>query len=117
MKSVKILRVQKVMSRRSAGACTRCTRSNAFPVQKSFVAPNYCYTIKYIKIKTELQTVLSLGSVRRKRAKNDLVHEAGKGRSSKCHSYQIFFLFIYCDVKTLSFQFCNDICIGFEIPG
>ena len=31
MKLVKILRVQKVISQRSAGACTRCTRSNAFP--------------------------------------------------------------------------------------
>ena len=36
------------------------------------------YTIKYIKIKTKLQTVLSLSSVRKKMNKNDFVHEAAK---------------------------------------
>ena len=29
------LRVQKVVSQRSAGACTRCTRANAFPAVHS----------------------------------------------------------------------------------
>ena len=35
-KSVEILRVQKVISKRSAGACTRCTRSNAFPACEQY---------------------------------------------------------------------------------
>ena len=69
-------------------------------LQKSFAAPNNCYIIKSIKIKTELQTLLSLGSVMNK---NDSVHEIR--RRSKP------FLVIYCDMKILSFEFCNDIFI------
>ena len=41
---------------------------------------NYCYTIKSIKIKTEKQTVLSLGSVRWKMARNDHIYEVRKVR-------------------------------------
>ena len=48
----------------------------------SFVPPNYCYTLKSNKMKIELQTILSLGSVRRKMAQNDHVHEARKVRRS-----------------------------------
>ena len=40
----------------------------------------YCYTIKSIKIKTEKQTVLSLGSVRWKMARNDHIYEVRKVR-------------------------------------
>ena len=38
------LRVQKVMSQRSAGSCTRCTRYNAFPdVHKYILNIDYMY--------------------------------------------------------------------------
>ena len=40
----------------------------------------FCYTIKSIKIKTEKQTVLSLGSVRWKMARNDHIYEVRKVR-------------------------------------
>jgi hypothetical protein len=39
---------------------------------------NYWYTIESIKIKTEKQTGLSLGSVRRKMARNDHIYKVGK---------------------------------------
>ena len=68
-------------------------------IKMSFVAPNYCYTIKSIKIKTELQTVLSFGSVRTKMAKNDHVDEARKVRRSDATSIKLS-LVIYCDLKT-----------------
>ena len=50
---------------------------------EAFVPPNYCYILKSNKMKIELKTVLSLGSVRWKMAESDHAHEARKLESKK----------------------------------
>ena len=70
------------------------------------------YTIKSLKIKTGLQTDLSLGSVLRKKAKNDHVHEGGKVGRRNATPIKTLSVNFY-DPKTLSFIFGNDIFIIF----
>ena len=53
------MQVQKVMSLRSAGSCTRCTRANAFPAETMTLlqGPKYPFlpTLTYISSVYELK--------------------------------------------------------------
>ena len=61
-------------------------------------------------------SVLCLGSVLWKRAKNDHFHEGGKVGMSKATPIKLFSVDSY-DLKSMSFKFSNDIFIIFEMPG
>ena len=58
---------------------------------EAFVPPNYCYILKSNKMKIELKTVLSLGSVRWKMTKKTMFMRLGNWKVRRSNATPIIF--------------------------